>query len=119
MVPAGVALKQHLSERGSPIPLMFTVHLLSHITLPWHYGSDDWCGIKDLPHRVRLSQNRTRTLTYRQVWEGQCGNSLERFGSYEADYVTSVSRSEEHTSELQSRVDLVCRLLLEKKKKTN
>src|SRR5204863_9889468 len=28
----------------------------------------------------------------------------------------SVSRSEEHTSELQSRRDLVCRLLLEKKK---
>src|SRR5438105_12630378 len=27
-----------------------------------------------------------------------------------------VVRSEEHTSELQSRVDLVCRLLLEKKK---
>src|SRR5207247_3692778 len=26
------------------------------------------------------------------------------------------TRSEEHTSELQSRVDLVCRLLLEKKK---
>src|SRR5437868_9155413 len=30
----------------------------------------------------------------------------------------SASRSEEHTSELQSRFDLVCRLLLEKKKKT-
>src|SRR5690606_40755152 len=28
-------------------------------------------------------------------------------------------RSEEHTSELQSRENLVCRLLLEKKKKTN
>src|SRR5437868_13144523 len=28
-----------------------------------------------------------------------------------------VHRSEEHTSELQSRFDLVCRLLLEKKKK--
>src|SRR6266536_1330216 len=27
-----------------------------------------------------------------------------------------MKRSEEHTSELQSRVDLVCRLLLEKKK---
>src|SRR5438105_8327928 len=27
------------------------------------------------------------------------------------------TRSEEHTSELQSRVDLVCRLLIEKKKK--
>src|SRR6266571_9161077 len=28
-------------------------------------------------------------------------------------------RSEEHTSELQSHVNLVCRLLLEKKKETN
>src|SRR5690349_23327874 len=34
-----------------------------------------------------------------------------RFGEREA-------RSEEHTSELQSRRDLVCRLLLEKKKNT-
>src|SRR5207249_11805562 len=30
--------------------------------------------------------------------------------------VACVRRSEEHTSELQSRFDLVCRLLLEKKK---
>src|SRR5438874_8754325 len=30
----------------------------------------------------------------------------------------ALQRSEEHTSELQSRRDLVCRLLLEKKKKT-
>src|SRR2546422_3959417 len=29
------------------------------------------------------------------------------------------TRSEEHTSELQSRLHLVCRLLLEKKKKKN
>src|SRR5690554_7210215 len=32
---------------------------------------------------------------------------------------TSAERSEEHTSELQSRPHLVCRLLLEKKKKKN
>src|SRR5438067_5372341 len=31
--------------------------------------------------------------------------------------VPRLQRSEEHTSELQSRFDLVCRLLLEKKKK--
>src|SRR5437868_9742856 len=31
----------------------------------------------------------------------------------------SPPRSEEHTSELQSRFDLVCRLLLEKKKNNN
>src|SRR5690606_8329973 len=38
----------------------------------------------------------------------------EFYGNIE-DYV--VLRSEEHTSELQSRENLVCRLLLEKKKK--
>src|SRR5438105_7282421 len=32
-------------------------------------------------------------------------------------WTLSEKRSEEHTSELQSRVDLVCRLLLEKKNK--
>src|SRR5690242_21109790 len=32
---------------------------------------------------------------------------------------TAHVRSEEHTSELQSHVNLVCRLLLEKKKKTH
>src|SRR5699024_11348879 len=39
-----------------------------------------------------------------------------------ADYVKNMitgARSEEHTSELQSRFDLVCRLLLEKKNKNN
>src|SRR5437016_12652938 len=34
-----------------------------------------------------------------------------------ADHAARVVRSEEHTSELQSLTNLVCRLLLEKKKK--
>src|SRR5207249_11037510 len=34
-----------------------------------------------------------------------------------SDMIRFNERSEEHTSELQSRFDLVCRLLLEKKKK--
>src|SRR5260370_27685069 len=34
-----------------------------------------------------------------------------------AGHCPKVSRSEEHTSELQSHLNLVCRLLLEKKKK--
>src|SRR5690349_23164866 len=38
---------------------------------------------------------------------------VQRRGSHDTQV-----RSEEHTSELQSRRDLVCRLLLEKKKKT-
>src|SRR5207249_12253120 len=35
------------------------------------------------------------------------------------DLVMTPTRSEEHTSELQSRFDLVCRLLLEKKNATD
>src|SRR5258706_1624605 len=35
------------------------------------------------------------------------------------ELASSVARSEEHTSELQSLTNLVCRLLLEKKKQTN
>src|SRR5206468_9378414 len=37
-------------------------------------------------------------------------------GGVRVDPESQESRSEEHTSELQSRSDLVCRLLLEKKK---
>src|SRR5699024_12707300 len=38
---------------------------------------------------------------------------------HEGKRITEQSRSEEHTSELQSRFDLVCRLLLEKKNNIN
>src|SRR5258707_7225406 len=47
-------------------------------------------------------------------------NQVNQFGGYTgmqpADFRRFVLRSEEHTSELQSRQYLVCRLLLEKKK---
>src|SRR5690625_5790383 len=55
----------------------------------------------------------------------EIGRYLTRVG-HEVHYLTSTTertdvprRSEEHTSELQSRGHLVCRLLLEKKKKNN
>src|SRR2546422_8526874 len=46
------------------------------------------------------------------------GQFFDRHGfSLVAGRAALVPRSEEHTSELQSRLHLVCRLLLEKKKK--
>src|SRR2546422_3638448 len=42
---------------------------------------------------------------------------LDDYGEKFADFLSDFERSEEHTSELQSRLHLVCRLLLEKKKK--
>src|SRR2546430_5573199 len=41
-----------------------------------------------------------------------------RLDSFQRDVPAHGFRSEEHTSELQSQSNLVCRLLLEKKKKT-
>src|SRR2546422_8542230 len=42
----------------------------------------------------------------------------DRYSPSNSRVESSGVRSEEHTSELQSRLHLVCRLLLEKKKKT-
>src|SRR5699024_11800218 len=43
--------------------------------------------------------------------------SMSRPGNVLGFEPVAIKRSEEHTSELQSRFDLVCRLLLEKKNK--
>ena len=93
MIPAGVALKQSLEENHVRVPLVFTIHLLGRVSQPWHYGSEEWCGIRDLQHVVRIGRKGVFTLGYRQVWEEYCHDSLERFGCYEANYVTSVSSS--------------------------
>src|SRR2546428_13236821 len=50
-----------------------------------------------------------------QDLRGERGGAAQ--GISPGDRRMSSARSEEHTSELQSRSDLVCRLLLEKKKK--
>src|SRR5699024_12528934 len=45
----------------------------------------------------------------------EVGAGIDVGASLEGDPLPGVERSEEHTSELQSRFDLVCRLLLENK----
>src|SRR5690554_7654868 len=51
-----------------------------------------------------------------QIWDPETGRAVIG-GRQEMDCSEEARRSEEHTSELQSRPHLVCRLLLEKKKK--
>src|SRR2546422_4157352 len=76
------------------------------------------------PSRPPRSWRRTRRCMISWGGSGE-GDYFER-GSGKAERGTAmegrspndaVLRSEEHTSELQSRLHLVCRLLLEKKKK--
>src|SRR5438034_3128907 len=57
-------------------------------------------AMSDLPKDFRSALSENRTVTLPDV----------------ARVTPSQDRSEEHTSELQSHSDLVCRLLLEKKK---
>src|SRR2546422_2318472 len=59
---------------------------------------------------AKLNSELSRVLNLADVKERLAEQGLETVGN-------SVERSEEHTSELQSRLHLVCRLLLEKKKK--
>src|SRR5260370_22334668 len=57
--------------------------------------------------------------TFRWRWRGQrARRDLASSLLMIANSSRSSIRSEEHTSELQSHLNLVCRLLLEKKKKT-
>src|SRR3712207_6901236 len=76
---------------------------------------------RPLPRRLVLPQTRPR-LTRRAVGglprQGSPGKVRPRVSRDDLpqDVRRLIARSEEHTSELQSRQYLVCRLLLEKKK---
>src|SRR5690606_42028469 len=67
----------------------------------------------DLHRTVRRGRKRSACRRGRQgSWRRLCGGPVDW-----SSWCGSL-RSEEHTSELQSRENLVCRLLLEKKKKS-
>src|SRR3989454_3490589 len=89
------------------------------------WGGSDRRSPRQPPTR---SEGARRSLRYLPI--GRAGSAGSRsacvlltFGVLGVDRAVprdrSRSRSEEHTSELQSPCNLVCRLLLEKKKKKN
>src|SRR5438477_5905837 len=64
----------------------------------------------------QLANARPRLVDRAGCLGGLQGRVVGRPDIGARDLVTKALRSEEHTSELQSHVNLVCRLLLEKKK---
>src|SRR5438034_8332584 len=65
-------------------------------------------------HRRRRAPDlRARQSVSQSTGCARCGARLDGRAAFQFQ----TARSEEHTSELQSHSDLVCRLLLEKKKK--
>src|SRR5207253_11235485 len=93
-----------------------------HYTLSLH----DALPICDSDREETKKKNEKEHITWRSFWNGgsQMGPislTWNVFG-WPTLYIVDANgvirhRSEEHTSELQSRGHLVCRLLLEKKKK--
>src|SRR2546422_4979910 len=69
-----------------------------------------------------ISSPFSQGYTQNQMGGGMGGpvvrDRLFAFAALQGRWKDQALRSEEHTSELQSRLHLVCRLLLEKKKRT-
>src|SRR2546430_12052544 len=61
----------------------------------------------------------SESFNYGLCYQPNAGGTITNFvgGNYSIGEKSTQRRSEEHTSELQSQSNLVCRLLLEKKKK--
>src|SRR5690242_21593424 len=80
--------------------------------LPWHPGMNVISSMMEIARNpVTRDGKPTTPITYDS-------NCLEEVCGSCAMLINGKARSEEHTSELQSHVNLVCRLLLEKKKQT-
>src|SRR5205809_5859608 len=94
-------MQKLLTEKSTHLKLGREVHaVFSRSVLP--AGSGD-------------HQNRMDSAYDRSANEGDCPSVP--VASVDGRRFRKWKRSEEHTSELQSRLHLVCRLLLEKKKK--
>src|SRR5436309_4382403 len=80
--------------------------------------SSDVCSSDLLSSGIGPSAKR-KTSCHRHAARDRRPRDQVELHSFEGPSQNQRRRSEEHTSELQSRENLVCRLLLEKKKKNN
>src|SRR5439155_15268091 len=101
----------------TPTPEFYTLSL--HDALPICLNSlgsiDIFCGTYPSPVRGFSNAGRGSTGSSARMWPGCVGGEKTRVPSRcHGDVRSDAVRSEEHTSELQSRGHLVCRLLLEK-----
>src|SRR2546427_2278581 len=83
-----------------PYTTLFRSHAFTEPILDLRFEQRWWQFIRFSAHRVHKAEEPILLVEYHLV-------------------DVHPVRSEEHTSELQSQSNLVCRLLLEKKKKTN
>src|SRR5690606_41476475 len=97
--------------------LMLSWHRLSLPSFPTRRSSDLGRGGVGGPGGCGHVRFGRRGDARREGGPGRGGGAVRIREGGRAQSVRNHERSEEHTSELQSRENLVCRLLLEKKKK--
>src|SRR5690606_39363187 len=101
--------------RATAISAIYSLSL--HDALPILDGVETSARAAGL--RCWLEGGGSRYLGNMEMLCPKCHNLMRRYerNGVIVDQCSECGRSEEHTSELQSRENLVCRLLLEKKKK--
>src|SRR2546422_9230605 len=109
--------------RGAAKPMHFERRQLRNVLREkhrLHFLRDGQLILQSLLRFLLLDQvlDRSSHRIERVGKRGELITRLDRNAMAEIPAI-DVLRSEEHTSELQSRLHLVCRLLLEKKKKNN
>src|SRR5699024_11457990 len=82
------------------------VFTLSSTHLSWLYSY-----LKELYPHIQFIDSANEIINKANIYTSKGTGTIKALVTTNEKY-----RSEEHTSELQSRFDLVCRLLLEKKK---
>src|SRR5690606_41798742 len=105
------------STPATPTPATSTLSL--HDALPICCGRNTIAApvLEPLQHKGEMPDRRASLVHRRREACGMREHQLSHVLPRHADQLCNLGkRSEEHTSELQSRENLVCRLLLEKKK---
>src|SRR5690606_39882655 len=106
------------STRLSFISLKLPVHLLFCFANETPPTESYTLSLHDaLPISVRNAMDRTVLVKETKTLRRKITRTNDMIGDSQGIKHVKEIRSEEHTSELQSRENLVCRLLLEKKKK--
>src|SRR5690348_18163829 len=107
----------HFFQRAAEAPRLLAYDDAVGCPLDQALAALEWTGAvgiladDDLIHAARLGTDNAAVVVERRTGD-------ERAFMYFGPRMDAPPRSEEHTSELQSPVHLVCRLLLEKKKQT-
>lgn len=89
---AAIMLKIDAEIQGYALPILYQIHLRGSPSYPWHYASEQWCGLRDVPHRIWAVAKHIFEYT-RSLWDS-CWGNVECFTVKIVDAIATVSKSE-------------------------